>query len=536
MTPITINEVLNFLAPELAASAQPPSWPPDAFAVAAFILLKSGSYLKCKIACAPDRQDVFSKIGATWRMNSLKEQTTPEVDGLWKTLIRYRNLPIDEIWDDKNAKICNALLDIVAAADEASTGIGVSFDDPFLARAVYQLALINQGRTLCKLVHWSRACVLPKLHTPRSGLTIRSLSHHVSLFVGGEIIPRWDVVNRLDELRGASKLRARKRHSVNLLLLPWPEYVAPSHFDCSDYVLNGSDKFGYFTYNVRGGGPLKRKSVVEIFKAAQSSVGSVDGVVFPELALKDNDPYEIHKSLSVFNPNVFLIGGVSSTSKPNRKSKEKRKPSTNSWVFVRQFPTKPKSLTSIERQEKHHRWRLDESQILQYGLGGQLNPEVKWWEHTELNQRELVFFSIHPWLNVCVLICEDLARQDPVSDLLRAVGPNLVIALLMDGPQLANRWSARYATVLADDPGSSVITLTSLGMSELSRPPRADPNRTVALWKDARSGQAREISIPKDKRGVVLCMTRQELTEYTVDGRSDYGAADHLILSGVHFV
>jgi hypothetical protein len=28
-----------------------------------------------------------------------------------------------------------------------------------------------------------------------------------------------------------------------------------------------------------------------------------------------------------------------------------------------------------------------------------------------------------------VLICEDLARQDPAADLIRAVGPNLLIAL-----------------------------------------------------------------------------------------------------------
>jgi len=50
-----------------------------------------------------------------------------------------------------------------------------------------------------------------------------------------------------------------------------------------------------------------------------------------------------------------------------------------------------------------------------------------------------------------VLICEDLARLDPVNDLVRAVGPNLVMSLLMDGPQLTTRWPARYATVLADD-------------------------------------------------------------------------------------
>jgi hypothetical protein len=65
-----------------------------------------------------------------------------------------------------------------------------------------------------------------------------------------------------------------------------------------------------------------------------------------------------------------------------------------------------------------------------------------------------------------VLICADLARQDPAADLIRAVGPNLLIALLMDGPQLSHRWPARYAAVPAEDPGTSVQTLTSLGMAE----------------------------------------------------------------------
>ena len=44
--------------------------------------------------------------------------------------------------------------------------------------------------------------------------------------------------------------------------------------------------------------------------------------------------------------------------------------------------------------------------------------------------------------------------------------------LLLDGPQLTSRWAARYASVLADDPGSAVMTLTSYGMVQRSRPPR----------------------------------------------------------------
>ena len=43
---------------------------------------------------------------------------------------------------------------------------------------------------------------------------------------------------------------------------------------------------------------------------------------------------------------------------------------------------------------------------------------------------------------------------------MHAIGPNLVFTLLMNGPQLKTRWPARYAKILADDPGSSVLSIT----------------------------------------------------------------------------
>ena len=92
-----------------------------------------------------------------------------------------------------------------------------------------------------------------------------------------------------------------------------------------------------------------------------------------------------------------------------------------------------------------------------------------YWEHIGIQKRVLYFATLNA-MTWTVLVCEDLARQDPAADLIRAVGPNLLIALLMDGPQLSRRWPARYASVLAEDPGTSVLTLTSLGMAERSRP------------------------------------------------------------------
>ena len=81
----------------------------------------------------------------------------------------------------------------------------------------------------------------------------------------------------------------------------------------------------------------------------------------------------------------------------------------------------------------------------------------------------------------------------------------------MDGPQTKERWAARYATVLADDPGCSVLSLTSLGMTQLSRP-RAEPlrSRVVALWKDRFNG-ATEIELPRGDEAIAISLsTRYE--------------------------
>jgi hypothetical protein len=187
-------------------------------------------------------------------------------------------------------------------------------------------------------------------------------------------------------------------------------------------------------------------------------------------------------------------------------------------------------------QHKHHRWKLEEHQISQYGLGSRLDPVIQWWEHISVCDRRLGFFSLLPWLVATVLICEDLARPDPVGDLVRAVGPNLVIALFMDGPQLKERWSARYATSLADDPGSSVLSVTSLGMARLSRPRGATStgNPVVAIWKDAKSGGPVQIDLPPGHHGLVLSISRFNAEEWSADGRSDGEASGYPALTGVH--
>jgi hypothetical protein len=92
-----------------------------------------------------------------------------------------------------------------------------------------------------------------------------------------------------------------------------------------------------------------------------------------------------------------------------------------------------------------------------------------------------------------------------------------VLTALLDGPQLSSRWSARYASVLADDPGSAVLTITALGMVERSRPYGLDALRVIALWKDAPGG-AQEIALEPGAQAVLLTIALDRATRYTATG------------------
>jgi hypothetical protein len=94
----------------------------------------------------------------------------------------------------------------------------------------------------------------------------------------------------------------------------------------------------------------------------------------------------------------------------------------------------------------------------------------------------------------------------------------VLIIPLLDGPQLSSRWAARYASVLADDPGSTVLTLTSYGMALRSRPRGQVASPVVALWKDPVHG-VREIPLEPDAHGVLLSASADRATRRSSDGR-----------------
>ncbi|HVR11585.1 MAG TPA: hypothetical protein VMW75_26310, partial [Thermoanaerobaculia bacterium] len=477
MTATTILEFLSFLSAELAGRDMPPPWPPDAFGLAAALLMESGAYLSVvsKWPNSGIAQDGFleglpeewcgriADIGSAWRQSWDRGSAPEEIAFWWKVVRSHSNLTLGQI--SANKSVFCALLQICAAADEACTGVGLVAEDRFgIASEVQLLPNRKTGSTLCKEIDPSKLRVLPKFHTPQTGLSLRSLSHHLALWTSVDATPLWFTVTDPEE-----------PHSLSLLLIPWPTAVTPRQFVPAEphfgSILNmPKEGFGFFSYHHKAD-PEALGRLQRIYHAAEELTGRVDGVVLPELAVDEIEYQQIRDWVT--GQKSLLIAGVGAPSEGVRPGKNR----VAIDVPTARVVEKGKGHRVSAFQNKHHRWRLDRSQIVQYGLGGQLDPSRRWWEHIEVEARRLVFLSLQPWLSICALVCEDLARQEPVARLVRAVGPNLVIALLMDGPQLASRWPARYATVLADDPGSSVLTFTSIGMCEFSRPAGRPPSR-----------------------------------------------------------
>ncbi len=427
-----------------------------------------------------------------------------EIEALCEAIAAGFEVALAAIAEPEGWSLCRALLELHALADLASAGFGIpgSCAEPSIGMRARQ-SLLYRGSVSDFDV--DRVRVLPKLRTPQTGLTIRSLSHNLAV-ARSEVKVKWQTSTML--------LPGERAHELNLLIIPWPYQVRAEDFRASARREGVIDPraFGFFEYE-----PEQQfdpqQNLLRLLDAAEAQVGQLSAVILPESALSEAEADAAEQALG--ERVGFLLAGV-------------RGPRRNyAYLGVRH----PSHLARY-RQDKHHRWRIDASQIQQYGLDKSLDPRRLWWEPMQVRPREIHFVCANPWLCMAPLICEDLARPDPVADVIRAIGPNLVIALLMDGPQLSARWPGRYASTLADDPGSSILTVTSLGMALRSVPPGMSPRPTVALWKDPAEG-AREIDLEAGAEAVVLTVAAEFVEEFTADGRSDRGAAVRLVLAGI---
>jgi hypothetical protein len=501
-----------------------PAHPPDVFAVASILLDRTGAHVR---AASLEREPLLDdrwpglveEAGLAWRRAG---RPSAQVRRWWGELRAARSHAVRDRLPDA---LVRTLLGLLGAADEASAGLGLPAapgEDSDARFDEFEDYLAVYG-TLGLDLAVDRVWVLPKQHTPQRGLTIRSFSHHLCAGLVRSIRPAFH------------KFPRPSRHTpgamLHILVLPWPVDLGPHPLRPHPAVLPASprDNFAFFDFHHPGLAEdvaRFRQRFEAALEAAARLAPRVDLVVLPEMALT---PAQAEVARAVCGARgICLLSGLAS-------DPDSAEPAVNRVLF--HGPPEPESELSVQfTQDKHHRWCLDRWQIEQYGLFSQLDATREWWENTRISERFLNFVSLRDWCTLSTFVCEDLARQDPSVDLLRAVGPNLVVALLMDGPQIAARWSARYATVLAEDPGSSVLTVTSFGMCQRSapRPGDADRRRVVGRWSDALSG-SRDLELPDDGAvGLLLHVARGQRLEYTADGRADASAVP--VLTGVQAI
>lgn len=421
---LTVGQFCEYIAPSVWSDEEILTWPPDVFAIAAALLSRSGAYSHA--VSGWDREgklqvwtEEMRRIGTEW--SEKRDQVPEQVRGWYESLRAKRDSLVQNLCEDE--ELCCTLIQLCAAADEACIGVGRPLPNAAIAsrplrkeasKRLLDCARHNEVSTLCKKVHQSTIRVLPKLHTPQSGITIRSLTLNLALCPAGDVKVRW------------TECLAEKRHCLNLLLVPWPSQAAPAHIKSVELARaelpDLPEGFGFFEYvppdDAKPGRGLRQLSrpareanlltrVSELVDNARKAVSKIDGVVFPELALTATQCDQISDAL--IEEDIFLICGVRDSPAVGRKA------SQNYLRF--DVPFEPRRLS--RRQDKHHRWRLDKRQIVQYGLGSCLDVAANWWEHISVGNRELNFVALDDWLTVCPLICEDLARQDPISELWR---------------------------------------------------------------------------------------------------------------------
>lgn len=564
---VSIQDVLDELLP--AGTPAPPNetvgadiwqfcppWPADLFGVAATLAERSGAYTEMGLVLSKGVADRNAKVSASIRSQQIgsqwREQGYPPqaVQTLWSALLAHR---AHHVCDETAASAGgwkDIALKLLAIADEAATGFGFipTPDVKSLATLVLDAFVAVQRSTelppggppyvpnsLCILISPDRLCVLPKALTPQVGCNLRSLSHHLALLPGiGVVKPTWYIgtSSRLPAMDDSGTATADQRkfadfERFNLLLVPFPYMISRSGFRQTCPAQNGLDGlFGLdMNWMEHDGEEIAEDKITtfiaDLIRTTERDVGEIHAIVLPESSLPRDVALSVAAHLARTFPHVeLLIAGV---------MHEDHNGVRNEALLAR---LEGEDRPSKVLQGKHHRWRIDPRQVNQYQLGRQLGASHSWWEDINVHNRELAFGLSRANTVIAALICEDLARFDPVLPVLNSIGPNLVIALLMDGPQLQSRWPGRYATVLAEDPGSAVLTLTSIGMIDLSRRHNEEPCRVIALWKDA-SGPATELLLPQGAQALTLSLKAREQVQYSMDLRSDEGAAISLTLESV---
>jgi len=488
-------------------------WPPDLFALTEVILQRSEAYRFALSPPAgsswppsgvPDWPDAVTEAGRRW--STWAEDRNGAIPHLlaqeWGIFRARAGIPLSQLAEARDWRLCQALLTLHAIADEACAGLGVALDVSAADGCVYRACgreLLARTGSLARIpAHLIR--VLPKVRTPPNGSSVRALSRYAAVTVPG-VAARWH--------KAPTRRPGTNPHDkgVNFLLLPWPLRVRGSDFRSVAGPLHelAGDPFGFFEFAPAEG--LDLDLVDRMLVAAVDEAGTVDVVVLPESAVEHGEIDDLEVLLSRHGVTTLITGVREHPKQPGQFPRN--------WVHI--GVSVGEYWVHIS-QSKHHRWSLDDEQIYQYNLSATLHPHVRWWEAAEVPRRSVQFAELGGGVTLASLVCEDLAQTDDVADVIRSVGPMIVVTPLLDGPQLSSRWAARYAGVLADDPGSAVLTLTSFGMAQRSRPPGFGPSPVVALWKSP-GQETREIPLAHGAQGILLSARAARAAKRSFDGR-----------------
>lgn len=487
---------------------------------------------------------VFKKIGKLkkcpkWWAAAYSLMAISDLSSMDAGLIPFdqQAMPDDNIWSELAKQILIVVNQISHGPIDLSDSVKPRQDIEASLDYVESLSIANR----------EMVCVLPKSRTAPMGCTLRSTSLNLALLPGrGVLRAGWFWVLDRDGLD-----ESHLKKSFNALLVPYPYLLFPRNFKPKFSSSPASARWSTFEIDVEPNSQDVSRFVVYILELLQEARrrvgGKINCIVLPELSISRKTLELLIDRLKHLEGDSIdlLCAGVREVPLPLQDSSDAVR-STNAAAMIafdqRSAPEEQHRVTQIVFHEKHHRWRITGPQIDTYDLSTSLDASRVWWEdHRVINRRLPVIVMPNRW-TLSTLICEDLARNEPARRFIEAIGPNLVIALLMDGPQIPQRWPARYATVLADDPGSSVLSVSSFGLVnranlriERMRDETKKPSRSFALWRDDR-GWTTTVDLDEGSHAVVLSLTEFPVDDYALDGRRNNHGSTSLRLSGVRQV
>lgn len=472
---------------------------------------------------------------------------------LWETLISYWDFPLSyrayrlHRAGEEQAATRNdqywwpVALQLYVLADSASDDLGFWSEFSSSFAKIHRQAQFSRIRTavkeasgeakntelsssLAELADPDVVCVQPKSLPPDVGAGTRVFSKNLSLLRSqGLVRTQWVVPLKADA--------PDEDNGFNILVIPVPYEYGTNEFDISEITDEAHKKktrvFRLRQTWLRGDGfqTLCETANALVDKCHSELKRRVHAIVLPELALDQESFLELSKRLKQKAPMLeFFISGTSENCEKH--------PGEGNFLWIRKFIAGPDGKHGARdgyldiSQSKHHRWRLEAAQIRDYDLGPSVANQVSlsetdhYWENFSGRPREVNFLAFRESSVMCGIICEDLARSEPCHELIRSVGPNIMIALLMDGPQISQRWGARYASLFAEDHGAAVMTVTSRALVSRSQEKRdGDRNYSVVNFRSPAMDKDKSYPCEHPNSGVFLRLTPVESRRLLIDGR-----------------